>query len=549
MKSTMKRTESGQVLVLFALSVVALLGVVALAIDVSRAYAQERYQRTVSDAAALAGAQDLFQPDSRDVPAGGPANARMHAMDLLVRQLGASSTPNAATCNQNCPLPGTPYRVWITTPSRTCVDCDPSRSVQVTIRNPSFSVTFARLFGQGQWNISTTSVAGITTSIRYGLVTLRPSFFRGGRNNPNDLNVDDITADGQTTDINILNGDVGDNTSVVEQVNQSGGCALEVASGFSVYHLSADLSKFCQAGSPPVPREILIQNRIPDPGYVTDTRFGQIRDWLKANRPQSYTTQHDLGGALSCAADPAVSSPPSRPGLETYCYQPGYYDKLNGPEAFSVNNNELAYLRPGTYFFNGNVKTLGPAGGTTSSALLIGGDHSPVVGDASSGAGVVLMFPAGVTFSTSAGVGEILNMGDATCTQDSCRAKAPNDTPYGPLVGLTDLPLTFTVERIPGCFTGLDPTNGDCSNSTVLNLAGGADLKIAGIVYAPSDYVTVTSQPGSQTGTMGLIISWRVKYSGNTSLNQSYPGLFDPGVMRIDAACTKGSPVMPCNAP
>jgi len=539
----MKRTESGQVLVVFALGLVAFLGIVSLVLDVSRAYAQERYQRTVSDAASLAGAQDLFQPDSRDVPAGGPANARKHAMDLLVRQLGASSTPDAATCNQDCPLPGTPYRVWITTPSPTCVACDPSRSVQVTIRNPSFSVTFARLFGQGQWNISTTSVSGITTSIRYALVTLRPSFLRGGRNNPNDLNVEDIKADGQTTDVNILSGDVGDNTSVAEQVNQSGGCALEVASGFSVYHLSTDLSKFCQAGSPPAPREILLQDRIPDPGHVSDARFADIRNWLRTNRPQTYNTWHT---PTSCAG---VTSAPSVTGLTTYCYRPGYYPDAN-PDAFSVGNNELAYLLPGTYFFDGDVTIHGPAGGNTSSGMLVGGNQSPLLGDASSGTGVVLMFPKTATFSTAAGVGEILNMGDATCAQDSCRAKAPNDIgSYGPLVGLANLPLTFIVERNPACFTGLDPTNGDCAESNVINLAGGGKLRIAGIVYAPSDYVQVNSEPGSQTGEMGQIISWHVKYSGNTSLNQSYPGQFEPGVMRIDAACTKGSPVMPCNAP
>lgn len=546
MKREMKRTESGQVLVLFALSIVALLGLLALAIDVSRVYAQERYQRTVSDAASLAGAQDLFQDNSRDVPSGGPANARKHAMDLLVRQLGASSTPDAATCNQNCPLPGTPYTVWITTPSPTCVACDPNRSVQVTVKYATFGLTFARVFGQNQWAISTTSVAGLTASIRYAMVTLRPSYSPSGRSDPaHDQNLYDIDANGQTTVVHIVNGDIGTNTSVGEQLTPVGTpplCAIQLDAGFSIYHLST-YDTWCTTGTPAAPRGILTQQRIPDPGYVSDARFGQIRDGLALNGSQDYPAQHALGSA-SCAVD-GVTAAPSQLGLTTICYRPGYYPRYSGQAAFDVGNGELAYLLPGTYFFNGNV--------TVGSGMLLGGNtpsrpaNPPL--PAVPAPGVALLFPSNVTFKTSAGASVSLNMGGTSCADDSCRAAAPNDTPFGPLLGVANVPLTVVVQRISACFTGLDPTNGDCSESNVINLSGGASVAVAGIMYAPSDHVTVGSANGAQAGTMGLIISWWVTYSGNTALNQSYPGLFETGVLRIDSACTKGSPVMPCNAP
>jgi hypothetical protein len=542
--SEMKRSESGQVLVLFALFAVVLLGFVALAIDVSRVYAQESYQRTVSDAAALAGAQDLFQEASRDVPTGGPDNARQHAMDVLVSRLGTTRPPPSCyydgVAPKECNLPGTPYWVWITTPSPTCVACDPNRSVQVTVKYESFGLTFARVFGQNQWDISTTSVAGITTSIRYSMVTLRPSYSPSGRKDSNDQNRKDISLPAQNTYIHIENGDVGTNTSVDEQLTPVGTpplCGLQLDTGFSVYHLST-YDTWCTTGTPPGPRGIQIQTPIPDPGYVTDARFGQIEAWLQANRTQSYSTQH----ADAVASCNGVTGAPSVAGLTTYCYQPGYYAPPNGQTAFSVGTGELAYLVTGTYFFNGNVTIQGPGGGKPA-GMLVGGD-------ASSGTGVALLFPStNATMTSAAGVGVSLNMGDATCTQDSCRATAPMDTPYSPLVGLVNLPLTVVVQRNPLCFTGLVPTDGSCSDSNVVNLSGGANLAIAGIVYAPSDHITVTSQPGSQTGTTGLIISWRVTYNGNTSLNQAYPGLFESGVLRIDAACTKGSPAMPCNAP
>jgi Flp pilus assembly protein TadG len=53
--------------VILALGFVVLLGLAALAIDVSRAYAEIRSDRSVADAASLAGAQELQIPGTRDV--------------------------------------------------------------------------------------------------------------------------------------------------------------------------------------------------------------------------------------------------------------------------------------------------------------------------------------------------------------------------------------------------------------------------------------------------------------------------------------------------
>ncbi len=59
----MNRAERGQILPLFALMVVALFAIAAIAIDVSNAYAARRAYRTWADQASLAGAQDLQVPD------------------------------------------------------------------------------------------------------------------------------------------------------------------------------------------------------------------------------------------------------------------------------------------------------------------------------------------------------------------------------------------------------------------------------------------------------------------------------------------------------
>jgi Flp pilus assembly protein TadG len=59
-----RRTAGGQILVLFVLAMVAIIGVVGLAIDGGGAYAQRRDQQTASDLAALAGANDYLLSNS-----------------------------------------------------------------------------------------------------------------------------------------------------------------------------------------------------------------------------------------------------------------------------------------------------------------------------------------------------------------------------------------------------------------------------------------------------------------------------------------------------
>ena len=83
--------ERGQVIVLFALFLVALLGIGAFVLDVARVYTLQRYERSVADAAALAGAQDLqdnttsrVMTTSVDYP-----KAVTDALSLLGRELAA----------------------------------------------------------------------------------------------------------------------------------------------------------------------------------------------------------------------------------------------------------------------------------------------------------------------------------------------------------------------------------------------------------------------------------------------------------------------------
>src|SRR5215212_1495641 len=173
----------GQILPLFALMLVAIFAMGALAIDVSGIYATRRAYRSAADAASLAGAQDLQRPGSRAVGASDYANARMHSSDSLAAELGGTASCAAPVANKSiCTLtdPGTGakrYDFSILTPlpnAAACVGCDPVRSVEVTVANPSYSAAFANILGFHSFRIAVGSVAGLSFSHAYTLVMLRP---------------------------------------------------------------------------------------------------------------------------------------------------------------------------------------------------------------------------------------------------------------------------------------------------------------------------------------------------------------------------------------
>jgi Flp pilus assembly protein TadG len=80
-------SDSGQALIWFALSLVVLLGIAALAIDVGRLYGERRRMQNAADAAALAGAHELCQGSS-------DAEAVAMATDYAIARNGAQwATP------------------------------------------------------------------------------------------------------------------------------------------------------------------------------------------------------------------------------------------------------------------------------------------------------------------------------------------------------------------------------------------------------------------------------------------------------------------------
>ncbi len=532
--------QEGQGIVLFALMFVVLCGLVALAIDVSRVYSEARFDRSVADAASLAGGQDLQAKGTRNVGNQQYVNARAHALQSLIYQLKASGS----SCNPNndivgCALNGVPYSVTIQTPSPTCVDCDPDRSVQVNVTRTAFPLTFARVFGFQDWDVGVTSVAGITYLPRYAVITLRPPRpLRSGL----DGNEKDIDVTGGT-DLIVKNGDIGTNTNMAIS---GSGTSVVLDPGFSVHHFDT-----YQAWVGP-PQGKVIPNPIPDPNYTIPqvkpnpggtpafNNVSQARDslanctveiakltaagYVPANLGP--TGLSDLGAALAA-------------GTNTVCYKPGEYNFRLDDNLPGGSNKWVSVLEPGVYFFENGLDIGG---------YLIGGYQ------ASPNPGVAAVFnesntsgPTGGTFKGDNARLVALNAGTRFASSGGTEASPaidwfgnPVQVNFGSGASPQIVPEALIVRKDSACTVGTtEPAGCNDSQNRTLRLPGGGNLYVAGVQYAPTDNVLIAGGSGG-TGKIGQIVVWTVQYVGGSTISEEFPGGIGNGILRIDAACSDG---------
>lgn len=549
----LRRTGEGQVLPLFALFLIVLLGFAALAIDVSSAYSARRFYRATADAAALAGGQDLQEGLTRTVTATQRTNARTHALELLSTQLNAISVPRL-TCPPsaniaNCDLPGTPFQVSITTPSPSCVDCVPDRSIQVTVRHPTYPLTFARIFGQAGWNVASTSVAGLNFSKSYAIVTLRPPRPLG-----NTFDVKDIVIAGGSV-VNVSRGDVGSNSNMEYDGVDS---RLILNPEYGMFYF--DPWNVPLWGSSPLGQKI--PSLIDDPNYrypdmtgapvYTDARASEADLPSTGSPPSRPVTRASSDPQCRAFADSVDATRytfiATTADDDIYCYNPGIYQPAaTGPNrsSLTVASDAVALLRPGAYYLKGGLDVSG---------RLLGGFEP-------NREGVAIMFDECLNsciFSGNNAPAIALNAGSKFPPGTAGAAATPARDWAGQLVQTSgdaspDPPLIITVlvKKDPNCTVPTsapfeEPAACDSNRNKSINIAGNGYLALEGVQYMPTDNVEISGNSGT-TGQVGQIISWTLKYSGGILINQEGPANEGPGILRLDAACT--TPTTVCNGP
>jgi Putative Flp pilus-assembly TadE/G-like len=524
--------QLGQVLPLTAIFMFALLGIASLVLDVARVYALQQFERSVADAAALAGAQDLQTPNSKGLPsAGQQAQARTAALNLLYRELGHnySGTTSCGTDSSgnyvDCAVPGTDYLVSIKTPSPSVMTVDPNLAIQVTVRQPAVSLTLARLFGQTNWNVAITSVAGLDFGAGYAVEILRPP--KPLPNGTSDQNEADIVIDGGST-VDIV-GDVGTNTNL--DISGSGS-AVNLGTSDKVYYFDT----YQAWTSPPPGKEIV--SPIPDPNYLVplETGTGVVKG-----------AQDTVGCAAEIAK--AVTAGYKLASLNTTCWLPGYYTTDIGK---SLQNTSAVLLEPGVYFFDH---------GLSMGATLIGGYQAG--GPGTPHTGVALVFPEANNTQSGQFAGNnanLVSLNAGSCIASSnpiaCKTFA---SPALAADGITSVQVVFkssfgdviTPETLivapkdSKCIVGTTESNGcnDNGNNSI-KLPGGGSLFVAGVQYGPSDNMFVGGGSGG-IGYLGQIVAWTVHYTGGSAVKEVYAGGLGNGVLRLDAACSGPNTV--CN--
>lgn len=535
------RSAKGQILVITGLMLVVLIGFTALAIDVGMGLLAERWQRSVADAAALAGAQSLQVPDSRALPGAAEQDeARENAMVVLQQQLGGTSTSPACFTPAGCALTGSVYRVSVQTPSPSCVDCVPRRAVQVSIWQPNFGLVFAPIFGINQWTVRSTSVAGMVVAPQYGLVTLRPSQLRP---NGTDANVEDLKVTGGSIVV-VGNADIATNSNAVCSGSNSE-IQVETAAGFDIHHFGVGA-----AWVPPPPQDCVnpplgfqVTTLIADPEYPIPGRVGadewdDMEEGEETDPAICADAQSDVPPAYRELKTNRQINDPSQ--VSVTCLRPGIYrDEVTVTDPSSGLPNALLLL-PGVYFFDAGLDV-----GST----IIGGYEA-------NQPGVALVFlearnSSGIPgqFNTSSNTSLVaLNFGTLYCPPGgpACPTGAawasPAAGPDGPVQTPAPNPTLMTVMVVPDptCEVVSPPPSAcrEIFNKT-LNLQGGGNIYLAGVQYAPSDNAVLTGSSGQESD-VGAFWAWTISFNGGTTFNLTSRIPQSAGVLRIDPACSPG---------
>lgn len=579
MNDVKRRSQRGQVLPIFALFLIVLLGFAALAIDVSGALAARRFYRSAADAASLAGAQDLQVPGSRTVTAAERTEARKHAMGSLLTELGISGGLGglpaecknfAVDITDTCILTGSNYHASIKAGTATgptaiaCQTCDPARSVQVGLRNAKYELSFAHIFGQSSWSVGITSVAGLAFARSYAVVTLRPPKKSG-----NTFLVNDIVLNSNNTVVNVRNGDVGSNANMTYSGT---GTVMNIDPGYGMYYFDPIFAPKWYTNPPYPPAQIVeqIPTLIADPNYrfpaMTGARTAPVYDDA---RTSEYATlpaveRADVVGS-ECEAELAKVDPSRYTFITSYtrdkifCFNPGVYMSGTGVKdaKIVIGTGQVGLLKPGAYYLR--------------SGLDVGGLGSRLIGGYWGGQpGVALMFDeagsgncpscifkgnvadtlalnAGTKFPRgTSGIGAKAAIDWDNKPVETSGAGSPTPAILMSILVRRDTDGTGGISAciVPTSGLLVEPSGCNDNRNQTINIAGGGQLDIEGVQYMPTDNVAIAGSSDAN-GTIGQIIAWTLSYSGSTVLNQEGAGSQGPGTLRLDGACT--APGTPCN--
>lgn len=562
-----RAAERGQILVVFAIFLVVLLGAAALTIDYASWLKVRRDYQNGADGAALAGATFLTRP----IDSTKRTQARLASWTSLNSQLGLGISDPQLTALSVRDTPAATadefadYRIWVSTPpiglASTTAAKYPGASIGPDDRtvfvwvekdNPSY---FSGVFGQGNRVVSAWATAGARPN-RFAVITLRKAGQNATGGAPADIKI------GGTSCLQTQNGDLGGNWGLA--ISGSGACVKILQStpdSFGVY--LTETRESVPGVSSWIPSQITDGSgtqiapqytaEIPDPNYPLPPALSGAPVGPLATVPWGDSFGETNGQVSISSGDPGGTS---TVGGVTKCTDggvhigPGYYTSIsvaNGkclildPVARYATKTTTAAAPglpanqlPGIFYVNGTIDigngALVLGNGVT---VIIRPDRTHETGNAANllkiagGAGSPSAMslnpqtPDGIfTTAQPLGAWAIRNL-TTGFSPYICTGTSPEICTYDASQenALTTTGMALDVIKrsdVSGWGAAVDNTT-----STILVSANGA-LVWNGLTYAAHDNVSLAGQPG-YTAT-GQIVSWTLFFQGGTNFTQVYQG-------------------------
>jgi hypothetical protein len=514
------RGGRGQVLVIFALSVVVFLGVAALVVDFGSWLQDRRTLQNAADAAALVGVNQLRPP----IGTTQEVEAVQAAIGELNRQLGlgisAANLAAAATAASSSSGLSAASGVGYTGPDVYYATAPPNpdcggpgayggnvRAITVRIDHVSGRF-FSRLYTAGTQHVGVCATASDKAG-GYAVAVLKPS---NGTTQANNANLT-FVLDGANTIVTVSGGNVGVNATYAAQGNPCSNPVCHTTPAYVQFMTAGNQMELGLLNPTPLPWTISpAQVRDPIGNYLAPTQLSPLLSapgwgpgpWLDGDgsggtydptaTPVSYDGRSgppsSTDGTAGTCVDPADGS---TPGLK-----PGNYSQIQ------LGNSQRLWLCPGVFHIVNS--------GNGQQSLIM------AQGSVLAGQGVTLAFEADAPMKANSGSLICLNpdTGDT-----ACNAGTHTPAPWTTGGTLHDVPIAVWIRPVADC----DPLSSTiCSDSSdVFQMNAGAGIRVRGIIYGPSDNIVLAGQV-SQRSTSGEVWAWTLEYAGGSVLDQVYDG-------------------------
>ena len=470
------RGERGQVLVLFAGGVLALLAVAALAFDVGMMLLERRDEQNAADAAALAGARYIFEPDCV-APLWTCTEARAKARAVALEN-GYDDADPSEVVDINVPAEQGRY------------DGFPNFvEVQITGTRPSI---FAGVFGKGAWPVSVFAVATNDQRVEFPFSMLAL--------NETACKALQVSGQGEV----VANGNVQANSDGSEAgcggigLSRSGGGELTITADDATCRAAGTIQD--QGSGTMTCTKAPNSFALPDPLQSLDdpTKPALAAPMEAIGHTQGFPDY--CPGQTGPKAPSESQAKPCEINDRAWLLYPGLY-----PNGIQLTKNGTAYLMPGIYWIGGGGFILSGGGNDTSSVISVASKTEAQTIDAApnaaakktlwdGGGGGVLIFNSKLPGIPAKGI-------ELGAGKGILLIKAFFD------------PVSVPPDQVEAYNTMSIFQDRTVTNTVKLN-GSNADGEVAGIVYVPAAEVQINGS--SSEFTVDQVIADTFKINGST---------------------------------